>query len=326
VVLDAQQVESVTKALIVSDGKKGHLNQSIALCKYLNVSYDVAEVRFKHRFYKSLSYLLDRAGVYTDFLFEPTIRHPDSGSESCMTDSGSQKLYDFVLCAGSGTYYAAKTFAKKLGAKSISMMLPKGYRYDFDLIFAQSHDHPPHRKNIVQIPANFSYVQPQGLYKAKQKKAIGIVIGGDNKVFRFSVKTLRKQLDAIKALHPEHEIAITTSPRTSNEIEKLIEGFGFDYEVIFSKNPINPIPDFLAQCETVFITADSTSMISEAISYGEANVVVLPLKSEKENKFTRFIKSLEREGYLHIFDGTIKDKNKKIDFKRYLQKKIDLTI
>jgi hypothetical protein len=48
-------------------------------------------------------------------------------------------------------------------------------------------------------------------------------------------------------------------------------------------------------------------------------VIVLPLQSKRDNKFIRFANTLEKEGYLHIFDGTIKNRNKKIDFKSYLE-------
>ena len=130
---------------------------------------------------------------------------------------------------------------------------------------------------------------------------------------------LQEQLESIIKAYKGYEIAITTSPRTSDEVEAIIESYGFDYEVIFSQNPINPIPDFLEQCESVFITGDSTSMISEAVSYGQANVVVLPLDSKEENKFTRFVSRLEQEGYLHVFNGTIEYRNKKIDFQEYLK-------
>lgn len=199
-------------------------------------------------------------------------------------------------------------------------MLPRGFRYNFDLIFAQSHDNPPKHTNIIEIPANFSYVEPQGIYKAA-KKSIGIIIGGNNKHFTISKEKLRVQLDMIVALYKDYEIALTTSPRTSQEVEQLLASYKFDYEVIYSKNPKNPIADFLEQCETVFITGDSTSMISETVSYGTSNVVILPLECQekKNNKFNRFIETLKDEEYLHIFDGTIKNKNKKLDFKAYLQ-------
>jgi len=280
----------------------GHLNQSLALVKYLNLPYDVVSVTFKCKWAKALSYLLDKIGIYSEKLFDLQI----------------DKTYDMVIGTGSATSYATKVLAKKMDAKSVAMMLPRGYRYDFDIIFAQSHDNPPKQKNVIEIPVNFAYVEPKGLYKA-EKRAVGIVIGGDNKLFMMDREKLKGELDFIKEHYQGYEIAVTTSPRTSNDIESVVASYHFDYQVIFSKNPINPIPDFLEQCETVFITGDSTSMISEAVSYGKSNVVVLPLESKKENKFTRFIEMLQKEGYLHIFDGTIKSRNKKIDFRTYLK-------
>ncbi len=298
----------MSKAVIISDGKKGHLNQSIAFCKYMDLTYDIVEVRFKNRFLKSLSYLFDRVGIYTTFLFESSKINYTS--------------YKLIVCAGSSTYYVAKVISKKLNLNSVSMMLPSGYKYDFDVIFAQTHDNPPKQSNIIEIPANFAFVEPNKIYSPK-KQSIGIVIGGNNSYLEMNKDKLKEQLDFIKKQFKDFEIAITSSPRTPKEIEEFIKSYHFDYEVIYSLNPINPIPDFLENCKTVFITSDSTSMISESISFGEANIVILPLMSKKENKFNRFIYRLEKEGYLHIFDGQIIKKNRKIDFAS-LAKKVDL--
>jgi len=303
-VLDAQPVAKMKHLLIVSDGRKGHENQSVALAKYLGLPYEVVKIDAAFIGSKLLGYAGDRLNVHLKN-FVPEREIP-------------QRVYSAVIGTGSSTYYAVKYLAKTYGAKSIVTMLPRGYRYDFDMIFAQEHDNPPKQKNIIEIPANFAYVEPQGIYRA-YGRSVGIVIGGNNGVFTFDVETLRRQLDSIVARYSGYEIAVTTSPRTPVEIEELVASYGFDYEVIYSKKPVNPIPDLLAQCETVFITADSTSMISEAVSYGKANVEVLPLQSSKENKFDRFIIQLEREGYLHRFDGTVREANRKIDFRKYLE-------
>ena len=294
------------RILVLSDDRMGHLNQSLAFVKYTGMSYDIVSVKFKSRWRKLLSYLLDNMGIYTESLF---------------FDIEIDKTYDYDIVVGTGstTAYLTKVLAKKMNAKSVIMMLPRGFRYDFDLIFAQSHDNPPKQENIIEIPANFSYVETKGIYK-RGKKSIGIVIGGNTKIFTISKEKLQVQLDAIVKLYEGYEVAVTTSPRTSEEIELLAVSYGFDYELIYSKNPVNPIADFLEQCETVFITGDSTSMISEAVSYGKANVVILPLECQEKNKFTKFIDTLKAEGYLHIFDGAVKNKNKKLDFKSYLEK------
>ena len=45
-------------------GKPGHLNQSIAFCKIKDISYDILEVKFKSKFHKALSYLLDKFNFF----------------------------------------------------------------------------------------------------------------------------------------------------------------------------------------------------------------------------------------------------------------------
>ncbi|SFZ98401.1 hypothetical protein MNB_SV-5-59 [hydrothermal vent metagenome] len=293
----------MSRVLILSDGRLGHLNQSIALAKYANIPYDIYTIKPKFSFTKALTYIFDKLNFKTKILFD-NLKLKD-------------EVYTSVVGTGSLCYYMVKVLSEELKCSSVVMMLPKGYKFNFTTIFAQKHDNPPILSNIITLPANFSYIEPKNIYVAK-KKSIGIVIGGDNSVFTFSKDKLRIQLNFIKKHYSDYEIALTTSPRTSLEIEDLITSYDFEYKVIFSKNPINPIPDFLEQCEFVFITADSTSMISEAISYGNSNIVVLPLQSKKENKFERFIKELENESYLYVFDGKIENKNRKIDFTSYL--------
>lgn len=305
-VLDAQSLEiTKVKILILSDGRMGHLNQSIAFAKHLEADYEIAPVHFSRKAYKLLSYLLDKCKIYTSKLF------------TLSTIEG--KHFDLIVCAGSSTYYAAKTLSKRLKLHSVTMMLPQSYRYDFDVIFAQSHDHPPKQTNIITLPANFSYVEPKGLFHPKQK-SIGIIIGGNNSHFTMNQERIKSQLDFIFKEFQDYAIAITSSPRTPKEIEELIENYPFAYSVIFSKNKINPIADFLHHCEVVFITIDSTSMISEAISYGASSVEILPLSESKNNKFFALAQNLEKEEYVHLFDGSLGHKNKKIDFKHYAQK------
>ncbi|MDD3462270.1 MAG: ELM1/GtrOC1 family putative glycosyltransferase [Sulfurospirillaceae bacterium] len=283
--------------LIISDGRAGHLNQSIAYAKHHKTTYEIIKVKFSNKFLKALSYIFDFLHCYTKIIFS--------------AENPSSSTYDGVVSTGSNTYYANKTFAKIYKTKSISMMLPKGYRYDFDTIFAQSHDNPPTKENITILPINFSFVEPKGLF-SPSKKSVGIIIGGNNSYFKMHKELLKDQLDFIFEHFKEYEIALTTSPRTPQEIEQIIENYNFDYSVIYSKNKANPIADFLHHCEVIFITMDSTSMISEALSYGNSYVEILPLNPSKRNKFYVMVSQLEEEDFLHIFDGKLGYKNKKI--------------
>lgn len=306
-VLDARSLEAGSvKLLILSDGRMGHLNQSIALAKHLNAAYEVVNVRFTCKAYKLLSYALDALGLYTTKLFS---------LESAIIN----QPYDLIVAAGSSTYYATKTLARTMGIRSVSMMLPQSYRYDFDVIFAQMHDNPPKQPNIIPLPANFSFVEPKGLFTPRTP-SIGIIIGGNNSLFTMDEARLKSQLDFIFEHFKGYEVAVTTSPRTPKAIETLLQDYPFAYSVIFSHTKLNPIADFLHHCEVVFITMDSTSMISEAISYGASSVEILPLSDTQNNKFFTMVHHLENEGYVHLFDGNVAHNHKKIDFKTYAQK------
>ena len=168
------------RLLILSDGKPGHLNQSIAFARHLGYAYDICSVGFKSWLAKAASYLADRFGLQIEQLV-----HLDSFAGS----------FRAVVSAGSETYYANKLLAKRLGAKSVAIMLPQGYRYDFDLIVAQQHDDPPDRPNLISLPINLSYVEPQGLVMpVKGRKYAAVIVGGDSKQGEMDPEVLRKQL------------------------------------------------------------------------------------------------------------------------------------
>jgi len=289
------------RLLILSDGKPGHVNQSIAFAKHLGYDFDLSPVSFKFRGAKALSYLLDWLGFYSASLFS---------TETLQDD------YTAVVSAGSGTYYANRTLAKHVARKSVAIMLPKGYRLDFDLIIAQQHDDPPSLANVVNIPINLTYVEPQGIVVPQTgEKYIALIIGGDSQHSKMNVDQLREQITKIFDLFPEHKVWMTTSRRTPETVEKMLREFNYDRAVFYSREPINPIPDYLQHSEYVFLTADSSSMISEAVSFGQSCIEVLPLSGNLpvKSKFNQFLKVLSEKQCLHVFTHQVGCASMKID-------------
>uniref|UniRef100_UPI004048C370 ELM1/GtrOC1 family putative glycosyltransferase n=1 Tax=Aliarcobacter sp. TaxID=2321116 RepID=UPI004048C370 len=286
------------RILIISDGKPGHLNQSIAFCKIKNVSYDILEVKFKSKFHKTLSYFLDTIDFYTDILY-------------CEYKKYYFDFYDAIVSAGSETYYLNKYIGQKYNKKSIALMLPKSYKYkNFYYIVAQEHDNPPRIDNIVTIPLNLSYPKVKKyVEKPKDKKALAIIIGGNNDVFNMEYEIIKDELDDIFEKYPNHLKYITTSRRTSFEIEALIDEYEFDYKLIYSREPnVNPIGDFIAVCDEFFITTDSTSMLSEVRANSDGKINIIDLDSKKEN--TKF----------HRLANIVEDIDEKLNFVKLLRK------
>ncbi len=286
------------RILIISDGKPGHLNQSIAFCKIKNISYDILEVKFKSKFHKIVSYLFDRVNFFTESLFEEHKNYyPD--------------FYDAIVSTGSGTYYFNKLIGKKYNKKSIALMLPKSYKYsNFYYIVAQEHDHPVLMDNLLAIPLNLSYPIEKGyIKKDENKKSLAVIIGGDNSVFSMHYYMIKDKLDEIFEKYPDYLKYITTSRRTAFEIETLIEEYNFDYKLIYSREPnINPIGDFIEICDEFFITIDSTSMLSEVRANSDAKINIIELESKKTN--TKY----------HKLAAIINEMDEKLNFEKILKK------
>lgn len=298
------------RVLVLDDGRPGHRNQSLAFCRLKGLEHRLVRIEFLRRYHKFLTYPADWLKLHTDRLFR------------------SQTLPDetflAVVSAGSGTYYANKVLARRLGIPSVVLMMPRGYRLDFDWIIAPEHDRPPARPNIVTTPVNLCQPEPEGVFQPQPgERYISVVLGGPNKTYDMNVEVLRATLEQIIRSFPEHRTAITTSPRTPPEVERLVEGLSFDYKVIYSRDHCNPIPDFMTHCDWVFVTADSTSMLSEAVCFGQSQVAVLPLTEKKKGgKFQYLTDGLVKKGAAFRFAGEIPahPRQTKIDLKRLLDR------
>ena len=104
----------MNRALILTDGKAGHENQSKAFARAMGCDFDLLRIDFRSKFAKAASYALDWMGIlslkpFVDFRVPPS-------------------RYDIVVGTGSGTFYAAKAVAKMLGARSAVVLYPRGYR------------------------------------------------------------------------------------------------------------------------------------------------------------------------------------------------------
>ena len=310
----------MNRALIISDGKPGHFNQSIALCKHLDLEYDILEIAYRSKFHKAWSYVLDHLSVYTESLFTSAFQLKTSN-------------FKLIISAGSTTYYANKLLAKKRNLPNIAILNPGGYRLNFSHIFCPAYNHPPKRKNITELPLNLCATDAE-FFKEKAddfktrhtqlKPSIGIIIGGSNAVSEIDPDQLKNELDRIFKLTDGMERWVTTSRRTPVDVEKMIDSMPFDYKLINSREDYNPIPAFLHLCDRLIVTSDSASMISECASYGSAKLEILmnrPLKTP--NKFQELISGLERSNSAHRFDGTFGDCHQKIDIQKIIQQAME---
>ena len=124
---------------------------------------------------------------------------------------------------------------------------------------------------------------------------------------------MARQLDRVFAATEGCERWVTTSRRTPPAVEDLVDRLPFDFKLVYSRDQFNPIPAFVMLCETLFVSSDSTGMISEAVTRGTARVEILMNLRRQHSKFGRLVRNLERDGYVHVFNNTLGDARRKID-------------
>ena len=230
--------EKGKKVLILTDGKAGHENQSKAFARALDCDYDLVEVHFRSAFHKALSYLLDRLGLHPAGLF--TLARPVSATDG----------YAAAIGTGSGTFYAAKTLARRLGVKCGVVLYPRGYRIStFDCVLAPAFDRPAPAPNVVEIPANLvandaafyangteAFLAQHPLPDPAAAKAVAVIVGGPNKCSTMTADWMRAELARVFREHEsDHpEFWVTTSRRTPPEVEAVVDSFPFDYKLLYS--------------------------------------------------------------------------------------------
>ncbi len=292
------------KALILTDGKAGHENQSRALARALGLDFVLWKVQFRFPGAKALSYLLDRIGIRSKSLF--MLPHELYKPGDPLSEPFRPSV---VIGTGSGTFYAAKTIAHALGVKCAVVLYPRGYSIgSFDCILAPAFDNPPRADNVIEIPANLVpndaafYEKGVDAFRERHvpssRPAIAVIVGGPNKCSSMSVEWMKAELDRIFADTSGCERWVTTSRRTPPDVEALVDSYDWDYKLVYSRDRFNPIPAFVKLAKRLYVTAESTGMLSEACTCGEAEVYALDNLNPGPHKFRRFVENLRAGGYV----------------------------
>jgi len=291
------------KAIVLTDGKAGHENQSKAFARALGLDFQLVPVKFKSPFHKMLSYLFDGMGIRTVGLLQGLDELLHSSTPP-LTNTST------IIGTGSGTFYAAKSLARRIpGAKCGVVLYPRGYQLStFDCILAPTFDNPAKLPNVVEIPANLvandADFYEKGVaafkerYQGETDNLVGVIVGGPNKCSSMTVEWMKSRLDEIFAANKGAQLCVTTSRRTPADVEALVDSYPWSYKLIYSKDHFNPIPAFVQLAKRLYVTAESTGMLSEACTFGSAEVIALDNLKPGPHKFRRFVENLRLEGYV----------------------------
>jgi len=211
---------------------------------------------------------------------------------------------DLIIGTGTGTHLPMLVYRRKSGARVVTCMTPDFLlKNAMDLCFVPRHDRPKPALNIFTTLGPPSTVRWGDAHDSS--KGLILVGGLDPKSHYWQSETVLEQIDHILVRNQTMAWTISSSPRTPREtIQQLERLAGQNSGVIFFRaedTPAGWIEAQYARSEVVWVTADSMSMIFEALTAG-CRVGILPVKwKHRHNKFQESIDHLLEGNYVTAY-------------------------
>ncbi len=321
------------RVLVLSDGKLGHLKQSLTVVEALRedhptLSAQVVDIRYRHALGRLLTLLWSwwmPAGVggiqCLSLTLTPRTREVLLG-----------RYADLIVSCGSPLAPVNLLWAVENRAKSVVIMNPAPLPFHrFSLVIVPRHDRLRHRSNVVQIAGALTRpLRDDGLAQATARlrthpkfrsdlplprnPVITVLIGGDTPRYAMSQPFAESLISQVKVACEATDgwCLVTTSRRTSGSIEEVFAR-RLEYDprcrmlLVASRDSIDgTMEGLLGLADVVVVTGESISMVSEACASGRPVVVIeLPPRQGQVGpadltKHQRFLRHLVKEGYAHV--------------------------
>ena len=211
---------------------------------------------------------------------------------------------DIVISCGRKSVYLSLFLKKKYkNIINIHIQNPKINFKKFDYIIAPEHDNIKAFNVINSIGALHKFTQndleniDEKKFDIPKKNLISIIIGGDNRHYKFTLEEINiliLKIKNIKKNNPNYNFLIITSRRTSNKIKKNLKSNLNNIGIFWNENDANPYIFALKYSAYFIISSDSTSMISEcAFTSSPIYVFHLPFK-RKSKRINQFHQQFEK--------------------------------
>lgn len=264
---------------IISDGKPGHLNQSLGLAEAIARTTN-AEIH---------TLTLEGNGFFARL-------------RSARDQAAQLPPPHLILAAGHRTHLPLLLLGRRFHARTLVLMRPSLPACLFDLCLVPRHDlggRAPAANVIPTIGALNRVVpqpgprEPRGLF----------LIGGPH---HDDLPGLREALVTITTANPQLAWTLTDSRRTPAEFLPSLAGLPIDCHSHSTTTP-GWLPAQLATASEVWVTPDSVSMIHEALSSG-ARVGLLPCPHTRlAPRLASGLTHLYSENWLATYQGWLEN-------------------
>jgi len=266
------------KVTLFSDGRPGHEKQSLGIIKalqsYVEVEVDKVEV-------PAGTFLGDLVS-HLSLMFKVGTTVPAEASRQA----------DLFIGTGSRTHVPMLSSGRKGSAKIVTCMTPVSFlRTKFDLCCVPHHDRVKPGDNIFVTVGPPNPALSSGPHDPN--RSLILVGGRDERSHNWNEQKLISDLRALIGTSERLTWLISSSPRTPESTEAIVSQELASLPrvsfVPFSETGPGWVEKMYGAHGSVWVTADSVSMVYEALSAG-CKVGILPVAwRRKKNKFQRSI-------------------------------------
>ena len=274
------------QAVIISDGIRGHLHQSMGVAEWLErlsgtviePTLTIPEMSLADKILKLKLFvhgIEGHEGAYSrEWLKSVGVRYWKYDNESTLFISAGSRAAPFCLALAKATHNKCAVIMTPsiLGTKSFNYAIvpehDKPNLKDGNVITtlgAPNHIYAPALKEIAS-----SFFAGKNL---EGRKVIALLIGGSDANYKITPRWVKNLLEPLQGVH-DAKFMITTSRRTGSDVERTIEEIfagsrNVEYMFLYSRTPNqNSITAILGAATHVLVTEDSVSMVSEAVTAG----------------------------------------------------------
>lgn len=255
---------------IVSDGKPGHVNQSLGLAEALARAIPTA--------------------IHT-LPAQPALR---AGLAWLLRRRLAQGLPapDLILGAGHATHLTLLAARRAHGGRTVVLMKPSLPRRCFDLCVVPRHDGVEADARTLVSEGALNRIRPA--LDADPAQGL-ILIGGPSAHFEWDSATVSAQVNTLVERTPGMRWTLTTSRRTPTDFAAQLSASPTLEVVPHTATAPDWLPAQFARCGTVWVTPDSASMVYEALTAGAA-VGVFELRAKPDSRVARAAAQLANAG------------------------------
>ncbi len=224
----------------------------------------------------------------------------------------SLENYNFIIGTGTHTHIPMLTLKKSHNLPVITCMSPSSLLLkNFDLCFVPIHDQIKQQKNIFLTNGPPNMCCSKNAHELKQGL---ILIGGiDNKSHLWITSDIISKLTSIISKDNTINWTISSSPRTPDKTIKQLKNLSVRHNncsfIHFKDTQAGWIEAMYNCCKHVWVTADSMSMVYEALSAG-CNVGLIPVKwVKKKSKFQINENILQNKGLILPYNDWLNGKS-----------------